>query len=74
MWFLLVPMMVIYFVLRALAYGLFLVLFTVALVVFRKPFLLVWLMKAATKIGTLLLEANTFLIRLFFPKPKPAPV
>lgn len=72
-WPLLVPMMIILFVLRALAYGVFLVLFTVTLVVIRKPFLLVWLMKAATKIGTMLLSANTFLIRVFFPKPKPAP-
>lgn len=72
-WPLLVPLMVIFFVLRALAYGAFLILFTVGLVVIRKPFLLVWLMKAATKIGTMLLDANTFLIRRFFPESKPAP-
>lgn len=72
-WPLLVPLMVILFVLRALAYGVFLILFTVGLVVIRKPFLLVWLMKAATKIGTMLLNANTFLIRRFIPESKPAP-
>src|SRR5215208_6808768 len=33
------------FVLKALLYGVFLILFTLALVVFRKPFLFLWLDK-----------------------------
>ena len=57
------------FILRALAYGVFLVLFTIALVVIRKPFLFIWLEKLATKIGTMFLKANTFLIRAFSPQP-----
>lgn len=71
-WPLIILIWAVFFVLRALAYGFFLLLFTVALVIIRKPFLVVWLMKAATKIGTALLEANTFLIRLVFPKPQPS--
>ena len=57
------------FILRALAYGVFLVLFTVALVVIRKPFLFVWLEKAATVIGNKLMRANMLIIRLFLPQP-----
>lgn len=54
------------FILRALAYGVFLIFFTLALVVIRKPFIFKLLDKAATKIGTFFLKANTFLIRYFF--------
>jgi hypothetical protein len=53
------------FIMRVLTYGIFLILFTVALLVIRKPFLLVWLRKTATTIGDALLEANTLLIKLF---------
>lgn len=53
------------FIMRVLTYGIFLILFTVALIAFRKPFLLAWLRKAATTIGDALLEANTLLIKLF---------
>ncbi len=52
------------FAIRVLLYGIFLMLFTVGLVVIRKPFLFIWLDKMATKVGTMLLEANTLLIRL----------
>ena len=54
-----------FFILRVLTYGIFLILFTIALLVIRKPFLLVWLRKTATSIGNALLEANTLLIKLF---------
>ncbi len=40
-------------------------LFTFALIFIRKPFFLEWLKKNAVKVGDLLLEANTLLIRLF---------
>jgi hypothetical protein len=53
------------FLLRALTYGIFLILFTIALIAFRKPFLLAWLRNTATRIGNGLLEANTLLIKLF---------
>ena len=56
------------FAIRALLYGVFLLLFTVGLVVIRKPFLFIWLGKMAAKVGTMLLEANTLLIRLFLPQ------
>ena len=54
-------------ILKALLYGVFLLLFTIGLVVIRKPFFFIWLEKIATKVGTMLLEANTLLIRLFLP-------
>ena len=54
------------FVLRVLVYGLFLILFTIALIAIRKPFLFIWLDSIATHIGNKLLEANTFLIRIVF--------
>lgn len=54
------------FVLRALVYGIFLILFTIALVAIRQSFLLIWLQRMALFIGNKLLEANTFLIRAAF--------
>jgi len=58
------------FILRAALYCIALFLFAVGLVVIRKPFILIWLNKIATKIGNKLLEANTLLIRVFFPQLK----
>ena len=51
--------------LRALFYGICLLLSILVLVVFRKWFFLIWLHKAAKSVGDKLLEANTLLIRLF---------
>jgi hypothetical protein len=64
------------FVIKAMLYGLFLILFTLALMFIRKPFLLIWLEKAARKIGEKLLAANTFLLRIIrFPwKQGPQPI
>ena len=56
------------FILRVVFYILFLIIFTIAVLAFRKPFLFVWLDKIATKIGNKLLEANTFLIKAAFGK------
>lgn len=53
------------FILRVATYGVFMVLFIIALIVLRQPFILEWLRKTATTIGDRLLEANTLLIRLF---------
>lgn len=61
------------FILKALAYGVFLVAFTAALILLRKPFILKWLGKAAVWLGDFFLKANTYLIRLFFPKAPPQP-
>ena len=53
------------FILKAILYGIFLVVLTIALVLVRKPFIFVWLDKIATKVGNMLLEANTQLIKIF---------
>jgi len=53
------------FILRVVTYGVFMVLFIVALFFIRKPVITEGLKKNATTIGDMLLEANTFLIRLF---------
>jgi hypothetical protein len=50
---------------RAIVYGASLFVSILLLIVFRKWFFLVWLHKALTYVGDKLLEANTFLIRLF---------
>lgn len=54
------------FVLRVLTYGVFMVLFILALIFLRKPFILEALRKFATTIGNGLMEANTILVRLLF--------
>ena len=54
------------FILRAVVYGIFLVLFSITLVAIRKPFLLIWLNKIFNWIGDKLLTANTFIIKLVF--------
>ncbi|NWG07568.1 MAG: hypothetical protein HXY35_12875 [Chloroflexi bacterium] len=53
------------FILKAIFYGIFLLLLTVALVAIRKPFIFIWLDKIATMVGDKLLEANTMLIKVF---------
>jgi hypothetical protein len=53
-------------IIKVLIYSVFLVLFTIALLVIRKPFFLEWLKKAAAWIGDKLLEANLLLIKLAF--------
>lgn len=53
-------------ILRALVYGVFLVLFTIVLLVIRKPFLLKWLNDRVTWIGDRLLAANTWLMKMAF--------
>lgn len=57
---------IVLFMFKTLLYGVFLILFTIALLAFRKPFLLMWLDKIARKVGDKLLEANTFLIKIAF--------
>lgn len=53
-------------VVKVLAYGLFLILFAIALVVIRKPFLFKWLDEVFIGIGNKLLWANTFLMKIVF--------
>jgi hypothetical protein len=57
-----------FYFLRVITYGVFLLLFILALIFFRKPFILVWLRKVANSIGSILLEANMIVVR-FFLKP-----
>ena len=54
-------------------YTVLLVLFIVAFIVIRKPFVLIWLHKIAIKVGDALLEANTQLIKVFFGKKVDTP-
>jgi hypothetical protein len=55
-------------IVKAALYGVFLLVFTAAVVLFRKPFFWPWIEKPVLKIGTKILVVNTFLVRLFFPK------
>lgn len=61
-----VVLLVLLFILRALLYGVFLIIYIAALVGLRKWFFLVWLHKAALYIGDRIMAANTFIIRVFF--------
>lgn len=53
------------FLLRVAMYGIFMVLFILALIFVRKPFILDALRKLATAVGDRLLEANSILIGFF---------
>jgi hypothetical protein len=68
LWPLLLLASLVVVIIRALVYSIFLGLTLIAIMVFRKPFILVWLDKIATKIGNQLLEVNNYLIRLMFGK------
>ena len=51
-------------ILSSLAFGFFLVLFSLTLLLFRKPFLIKWILKQAQKVGNLILEIDTKLLKL----------
>ncbi|HLO28666.1 MAG TPA: hypothetical protein VK249_06010 [Anaerolineales bacterium] len=53
------------FILKVLAYGIFLLVFAFTILIVRKSFLLTWLHKTMTAIGNISLEANTLLIKFF---------
>ena len=53
--------------LKVATYGVFLVLYVLALIFFRKPFILEWLKRTALKIGDLLMEVNSAIVRIFLP-------
>jgi hypothetical protein len=63
--------LLILFILRALAYGVFLIALTLALIFVRKPFLFLLLAKAAKYIGDRLLRLNTWIIKRILPQPVP---
>lgn len=52
-------------ILKAVLFGIFLLLFSIAAAVIRKPFFWRWLEPIVLKVGRRTLKANTFLIRLF---------
>ena len=61
-----ITLAIILFVLRALLFAGFLVIFSILLLSLRKPFLFQLWHKFATSIGDPLLKANTYLIRMAF--------
>jgi|SRR5215211_2405232 len=64
-WPVLLPVVISLFLLRALLYGIFLIVFSVFLIILpREVSEPTWLELRITKIGDALLEANTFLIKL----------
>lgn len=64
--------LVIHFV-RAILFGVFLLLFPLALLIFRKVRLIKWLLDQFERLGRALLKINTFLLRMAgFPIPQPA--
>lgn len=65
-WPLLLIGWVLFIILKAIYFGLFLILFALAMVFIRKPFWLTWLEKIALKIGGMLMDANSTLIKLTF--------
>ena len=62
---LLLVLRVILFVLKTVAFGIFLVLLPLVFLGLRLLFIFTWVDKILTSIGNQLMEANTFLIRLF---------
>lgn len=67
-WPFIVILYVLIFVIRALLYGLFLIIFTILLVLFRDPVKVTWFERFATRIGNKLLQANSFLADALFPR------
>jgi len=53
------------FMLKSMAYGVFIILFAVALTIIRKPFILIWLKKMALKVGDAYLTATSFIFKPF---------
>lgn len=65
LWPVLLVLLILFFLARALCYAVFMALFFLALIFYRKPFILTWLQRMAARIGDALLEANTLLVRFF---------
>ena len=64
--FILPPLLMInilFAILSSLAFGFFLVIFPLTLLLFRKPFLIKWILKQAQKVGNLILEIDTELLK-----------
>jgi hypothetical protein len=52
-------------IIKAIFFGIFLLVFSIAVAVIRKPFFWPWIEPSILRIGRGLLKMNTFLIRLF---------
>ena len=65
-WNLLIIGFISLFIIKVLIYSVFLILFTITLLVIRKPFLLERLKKVAAPIGGKLLQANLLMVKLAF--------
>ncbi len=57
---------IVIFIMKALFFGVILVLLAMVLIFLRETIILPWLSKMALSIGNKLLDANTFLVRLFW--------
>jgi hypothetical protein len=74
-WPFLMVLYILFLILSSILFGAFLILFTFALLLFRKPFLIKWILKQAESIGNDLLKINTALLRaigLYSPPLKPS--
>jgi len=74
-WPFLILFYILFLLLSGIAFGVFLVLFSFALLLFRKPFLIKWILKQAEKIGNAILKINTALLRalgFYIPPLKPS--
>ncbi|HEX6269116.1 MAG TPA: hypothetical protein VFZ43_02680 [Anaerolineales bacterium] len=61
------------FLIKALVYGVFLILFTIALFAFQDSVIPDWLDNILTSIGNRLLKANTLLIKIAFGEREESP-
>jgi hypothetical protein len=52
-------------IIKAVLFGIFLLVFSIAVAVIRKPFFWPWIEPIVSMIGRRLLKANSFMIRLF---------
>lgn len=74
-WPFLLVLYILFLILSSIVFGVFLILFTFALLLFRKPFLIKWILKQAERIGNEQLKINTALLRaigLHSPPLKPS--
>jgi hypothetical protein len=62
-----------FFILRALLFTVFLIIFAILLLVVRKPFIFKLWDKFATWVGDPLLKVNTYLVRMAFRAWNPSP-
>ena len=60
-----------FYILFSLTFGLFLILFPFSLLLFRKPFLIKWILKQTLKTGDRILKINTRLLQVVGLSTKP---